>query len=318
MLNPTNTELPTVPRTDPVEVAKELLESGRCLAWIGSGLSIPAGYPNWDNAIRILASCCFGEEKRMEREIAAGRYSAAAEKCKERSKKRESDIYEDTLARLFGRRVVTRRLAYELLLRLPFSGYITTNYDPLLQYEARGTDCCLLSYPGLHAEESDRRPVYYIHGCARQDNTPDAKHLVLADSEYEEAYSDPGIVSGFLVRKLALNHVLFIGTELTDPQLQSALERVGRAIRQISAAGQMAGSPRYCFLQAAAVPQALESDASILRSLGIKEILYYKRGDDRFSGLEDFLEHLCRAVDIELPPPLQSAKSGVGMSRGAK
>lgn len=307
-----------VAMVDSVREVAELLKTTKCLAWVGSGLSAPAGYANWDKTIRILAARCFGDEQRLDSYIARARHLDAAEKCKVKCRKEGTDHYHRVLAELFGQRVVTRRLAYELLIKLPFSGYITTNYDPLLQYEARGKDCGLVSYPGLPVEWSDGRPVCYIHGCARRDESPSGDQLVLAKSEYGKAYDDPGIVTAFLINKLASNHVLFMGTELTDPQLQEALRRVGRAIRQIKAAGQMADSPRYCFLCAAAGEQAMKSNASLLASLGIEEIFYYSKGDSRFSGLEDFLERLCREVDVDLPAPMPSLKSGIEAPLGVQ
>jgi len=303
---------------DSIKQVAGLLKSRQCLAWLGSGLSEPAGYPNWKDTLHILAERCFDGPGHLDGAIDSERYLEAAEECRAKSERDGDSRYHRTLAALFGQRVVTRRLAYELLIKLPFTGYITTNYDPLLQYEAQGRDCRLLSYPGLLAESGDGKPVYYIHGCARREESPNGDNLVLAQSEYDEAYEDPGIVRAFLMQKLASSHVLFIATELKDPQVREALKRLSRAIRQIGNAGQLAGRPRYCLLRAAPNREVAERDAEFYRDLGIEEVFYFQRGDDRFSGLEDFLERLCREADVPLPAPIPTVKSGIEAPLGVQ
>jgi hypothetical protein len=265
--------------------------------------------------MRTLSERCFSSGKHLDEAITSGRYLEAAEECKTKAARDGDDRYHITLGELFGRRVVTRRLAYDLLIHLPFSSYITTNYDPLLQYEARGTDCRLLTYPGLFEEPRDGRPLYYIHGCARRGEVASGGNLVLAQSEYDRAYLEPGIVQHFLVSKLATSHVLFIGTDLADRQLQQTLRTVAGVVQQIREAGLLEGLPRY-YLLAALAERSPQRDAESFKSFGIDEILYYQQGDERHSGLEDFLERVYREVDVPLPQPIPIVKSGVDVAPG--
>jgi hypothetical protein len=108
-----------------------LIRDRSCVPFIGSGLS--AGlYPSWNDLIKTLCEECdvgnLGTEENLSSE----------DLLKKADEAKANDVvaYNRTLGELFTPSV-HKREAYELLLRLKFRFYITTNFDPLLAEETR-------------------------------------------------------------------------------------------------------------------------------------------------------------------------------------
>lgn len=215
---------------DGVKDLWELLKDGQCVAWVGAGLSAIADYPQWDETVERLCAACQVSPLGLN-ERSAEFLMEKAEECKTTN----PNAYQDTLAALFGRPPVQTRHAYNLLMTLPFKGYVTTNFDPLLAIAAatHGYND-LYSYPSLPGRELERslKPIFYIHGLARQNNVPRGDNLVLARSDFEIAYN--GSVRIFLDSLLLSYPILFLGCSLTEPAVHEALRRVHRVHDQIA------------------------------------------------------------------------------------
>ena len=191
-----------------------------CVAWVGSGLSRPAGYPGWADTVRELCDACSVLPLTRAQESSAEHITNKAQECK------DADVmmYNQTLARLFARPTVQTRLAYTLLMRIPFRAYVTTNFDPLLANTAAAHGFCnTYAYRTLPFAKIgvDSRPVYYVHGLARREGQQD---LVLARSEFEEAYS--GMSQSFLFQLLSYHPLIFLGCDLREPEVKALLTRV--------------------------------------------------------------------------------------------
>lgn len=214
-----------VPYDELYQIAADLthlIRNGDYVVWVGAGLSKGAGYPGWEETIDILCSECgmqfLGpEEKSIEGLI------EKAEECKNEN----IEVYHKTLANLFGKNVVNTRLAFQFLMKLPFKGYITTNFDPLL---CEAAALCgynnIYSYPYLNIEKlyTDEHPIFHIHGLARHGDEPKGEDLVLARSDFDEAYQ--GSVPAFLDPVLAYHPILFVGCSLSEPSIKATFQRV--------------------------------------------------------------------------------------------
>ena len=292
---------------DQRSVAREifnLITKKRCLAWLGSGLSRPAGYVDWKTLTERLATSCLGSLDLVNGDLLAKRFPDAADTCYDAAPQK----YRSTLREEFGGRVVTRRLAYEYLLELPFSGYVTTNFDPLLQYEARRRpgDFELVVYPLLRRPRTPSRPVYYIHGLATH-GKPDSKDwLVLRKADFERAYNELRVVPSWSQSELLDQHVLFISSGLAEEELLETLRHTKSVLAAIRSAEPGASIPELHALSASR-PTDSERSRDIQRErwhqLGIDNVMFYDQVDDRYSGLESLLEEV---LDIqETPVPVQ-------------
>src|SRR3990172_386500 len=164
-----------------------MIKDGNCIVWVGSGLSKSAEYPDWKETIRKLCDKCEVTLLSKSEEESPDKLIDKAEECK----KADIDAYHNTLADLFGRQPVSTRFAYQSLMKLPFKAYVTTNFDPLLSetgaIEEYGK---LYYYPCFPPELGNSHPIVYLHGHARPDNQAMGDNLILARSDFDEAYED--------------------------------------------------------------------------------------------------------------------------------
>ncbi len=221
-----------------------LIVDGSFIVWVGSGLSIGAGYPDWLETIDRLCSAC-GVQHLTSEEKSTEYLIDKAEECK----RANIEAFQKTLADLFGKNIVQTRSAFQFLMRLPFKGYVTTNFDPLL---CQAAALCgynnIYSYPNLNfgALYKVERPVFHVHGLARQGNEPKGDKLVLARSDFDEAYGD--IVRSFLDQMLSFHSILFMGCSLDDPYIKETFQRMHRIHKKIQETNSGVGLPKKYIL----------------------------------------------------------------------
>jgi hypothetical protein len=210
----------------------EQVNSRRCVAFVGSGLSV-GQFPSWSDLIGELCEACglfdeAVEARKTQDHETLTRLADAAHDCN-----RES--YHRKLDEIFGRRVTGTRAAYSLLVRLPFASYVTVNFDPLLGYEGTKPEHKIRgirTLPALPVHELASRCIFYLHGYIRDDRRSADHPLVLRHSEFQRAYDvSKSMLYGFLQQLLISYPVLFIGVGLGEPQLRRVFE-ICREIRR--------------------------------------------------------------------------------------
>ncbi len=212
------------------------------ILFIGSGLSIlpgspkdegdvtsQSGYPDWKSAVFDLCSVCgvnppkdIPAHKNKRESILID----TAEVCKQTN----PDAYYNRLRELYGSRGRGTRPEYYSMFKMPFEAIITTNFDPLLAQANKHEEQQLYAYPKLPAIKigAEKRPIFYIHGIAEQNGSPDSRNLVFARSEYDQAYNHQfGPTSLFLRTMLLEYRVLFIGAE-PDSKVQECIKTIER------------------------------------------------------------------------------------------
>jgi hypothetical protein len=142
---------PTPPLSDILDIPgneaayqrlRQGLDRGETIAFVGAGASVPL-YPLWQGLIRELAGEALRQGRATEDDhaywlrIAGSRPQQAVRGIKQ---KLGEGPYGAALGRIFGRKRgvdgVYYTPAHGALMRMPFAGYVTTNYDPGL-LEAR-------------------------------------------------------------------------------------------------------------------------------------------------------------------------------------
>jgi hypothetical protein len=159
-----------------------------------------------------------------------------ADKCK----KKNEESYNRTLGDVFGRMPASIPRSVSHILNFGSPALITTNYDHVLEYAAkdRRLNLYVQYYDGLEAGFHVETPcLSYLHGRAPDDEGEAAHRLVLATSEFTEAYECDyeamrfGNAYRFLLSTLPDADVLFLGYSLDEPLLRRTLEYIN-AIRR--------------------------------------------------------------------------------------
>lgn len=211
------------------ELAEQVLHSQRCIVFVGSGLSVEQ-YLSWPCLIyRLCKSCGLANPEEALDADADGLMRMA-----DAAYEQDEESYYGVLDAVFGRGVTGTRAAYSLLIRLPFAGYVTTNFDPSLEWESRIPESGIqdvYALPSLNAVKLAERSIFYIHGYLREDR-PAADHdIVLRQSEFDFHYGPDSVLPSFLWQLLVYHPILFIGTSLREPELNRIIE-ICRGIRK--------------------------------------------------------------------------------------
>jgi len=193
---------------------RDVIRGGRCVAFIGSGLSV-GSYPSWSDLVNGLCKAC-GSSCRVGDDSQPDEFLDAAQDAKSL----DEIAYFKFLGEVFGPPADQVSLTYDAILSLPFDCYVTVNLDRLLALKSRRArpECAkdIHAYPALD-RKTPKRSIHYLHGFIRQGTTPVDGTIVLARTEFDEAYDDKGNLMNFLVPTLENDPIVFIGCRLREP-----------------------------------------------------------------------------------------------------
>jgi SIR2-like domain len=294
------------------EMVEQVLRSRQYVAFVGSGLSIPPYLP-WPELIYRLCKACGVADAEAARNADPDTLTRLADAAYDSDR----DAYYAGLDAEYGRGVTGTRAAYSLLMRLPFTSYVTTNFDPLLEWESRKPEHTIrevYALPSLNAAELARRCVFYIHGYLRDDRPAASNEIVLRQSEFESAYGPDSILPSFLWQLLVYWPVLFIGISLREPQLMQVFDSCRRIRRRIEAGYLRPAPPRYILRpmeirttevaggRTVTRDRAVESDEERLFEEMDVRVVRYNRKDEGHSGIEEMLQEWCELSPRSIEP----------------
>jgi hypothetical protein len=198
-----------------------VIRSGKCAVFIGSGLSV-GNYLSWLDLVNALCDVCGVAP--VTRDSPEDKLLQATQDAKSNNQ----EAYYEFLGGHFGRAVESIPTIYHVLLSLPFDSYLTVNFDPLLATGARtARNGCKLpphAYPELDRKNAGGRSIHHLHGFVSQDRTLVDGDVVLAKSEFEEAYSANSNLMNFLVPTIENEPILFVGCRLREPTMKHVFE----------------------------------------------------------------------------------------------
>lgn len=206
------------------------LKHNRCILFAGSGLSAWANLPTWKRLLEIMIEQLQEEDPNpteqaeLELLLRAGKLLEIADYCKTRFNER---LYNEILSsRLRGDKADIPE-PHNLIVQLPFSAVVTTNYDKLLEQAYYRSDNVLPKTP-THLDIDMLGPLLFEHKFfilkAHGDiDRPDS--LILTTSDYREIIHSNPAFSSIFSAILMTNAILFVGYSLNDPDFRLLLDR---------------------------------------------------------------------------------------------
>ncbi len=206
------------------------LKQGRCVVFVGAGLSVGARLPTWRGLLlevinELISSMPQGEVHQAEltRLVEQGKLLEVADFCKEQL---GAAYHQFLTERLRGDTAPLPPTHHELM-HLPFSAWVTTNYDKLLERaysEVKGGFPKTLTHKDTDALGRllfDAGPfILKAHGDIDRPET-----VVLTSRDYSEIiHANPAfneIFTGLLLTKA----LLFVGYSLSDPDFRLLMDR---------------------------------------------------------------------------------------------
>jgi tetratricopeptide (TPR) repeat protein len=186
--------------------------------WVGAGLSIPAGYPGFPDLAKILLS---KTRERIPDNLEPQDTIDAFVKAN------GAGYFVSCLADIFTPK---KPLPYHLeLMKLPWKGIITTNYDELLEDALKEIGkgyIKIILERNLDLTAREDIPLYKIHG-----DVSEFDRMIL-DTESYEKYSDLySFLESDLHSILRKYSIVFFGYSMRDPRLLVWLNSLGKGGR---------------------------------------------------------------------------------------
>lgn len=297
----------------------QLVSSAQALLLVGAGSSARLGYPTWPallTDLEELARECDASFPGNDHGLDPLRY---ADLIKSHIQKhRGLAPYEARLQKLYGPGKLPCDDLHRALVRLPFKGILTTNYDKVLEAALAQVepDCAYDNSLVISANAARMasefllsldhkryfRRIAHLHG--RYDYPAG---LILTRSDYERAYDNvptapPGTPTWSWHRKilwaiLATRRVVFVGFSMDDPYLGEMLRLVSDDLWRRTDDIHVAIMPLRDD-DPKLTPTGAKQRARVLKEEGVNVVFYESfRNDHR--GLEELMLEVTGACGIE-------------------
>lgn len=214
--DPTFPELSHDQREQARTLARRAL-NGNLVAFLGAGVSIPAGLPGWGQLLRDAAATTPELASRLE-----GLQSLDALDQAQVVERYVKTLRQDVAERLQPPQAA---LAHSLLASLPVAEFVTQNYDRLLELAAAAAGAPLAVIPGARVAD-EQRWLLKMHGSVDR-----PQDIVLTREDYlrygERRAALAAIVQALLITK----HMLFVGFSLSDPNFHRIADDVRKVLQ---------------------------------------------------------------------------------------
>jgi hypothetical protein len=196
-----------------------------CCAFIGAGLSIPAGYKSWIDMIDELGKIAKSQPGYLDK-IEELNYWEKADKYREILGENQ---YQGIIFPLIcpdGKEVYRR--IHEVLMLLPFQSFITTNYDFCLERAAQfiGKHPITRYFPELNPSHLHSKDVFHIHGIPFLNNEKNPLGtIIFSERDYRFAYEEDHHLTSFLIQLFQFNSIVFMGFSLKDEYLIRTIKK---------------------------------------------------------------------------------------------
>ena len=142
--------------------------------------------------------------------------------------------YYKVIEETYGEPFPWKAEAYNILVKMPFLGFATLNYDSQFwaALQEFDPDALFSIYPPFNdqnyfnPEEFSRvcRRLIALHGYCDPDNPNWAREVILKTDDYKRHYVNPGALRQWWISLLVAKPCLFIGTTLQEPGLLHVVE----------------------------------------------------------------------------------------------
>jgi len=289
----------------------ELIHSRRLWAFIGAGVAADAGLPSWKSLIESILE----EQDKATREkiealsnykIGIDTTKPSYDKCLSAiQEKIGRDRLEDYVRKFLPSNAEPGELG-KLIAELPFEGYITTNYNNIIENALKN----LTDEPWLAVGNTDEeirkisgdpnQLVWHLHGSIVEKR--EKSKLIITKEDYDREYLQDSKIKRTLFSLLKMKRVVFIGFSFDDYEIKRILETVRQEANP--------SKSFYAFLG----KKEEEDKADIISDLekyNMLDIKSYAIRENSHKSLLDILEVyklLSYGRSLKLKQPIQSSQ----------
>jgi len=255
----------------------EEIRLGNVIPFIGSGVSIPSGFPSWGKLINEVINLIEDEsiKKSLQTKFSDGTLTSL--ETPEFVKLVEGNFsLKEHLGRVF-RQPASTNIFHKLIQQIPTNVYVTTNYDTLLEdmCKENGVQYKLIwrDEQLLYFNEKAESQIIKMHGDAQNVDS-----IVFSKIEYDNYIQENSLLYCFIASLFVSRTFLFLGFSLNDPNIKGLLRKIKSDKTGIS--------PNHYAVLHKPQPDVV----STLKELGIKVIKI--EGENRTESLSHWLQGL--------------------------
>ena len=204
--------------------------SNEVVGVIGSGLSLHAGFPGWQETLELMIAECqtqlvsFTQGRELRSLLRKGLLPEVAGECADLLR---GDLYRNFIQKTFGQDSIAPTKLHHLLSNLPFGAILTTNYDNLVERtyaQNLRSGSRPLTFTSKNLTQLSRLCsekhffIFKMHGDA-----DDVDTLVLTKKDYRKVVHSSPLYQASMAHIFAARTALFIGYGLRDLDLDLIL-----------------------------------------------------------------------------------------------
>jgi hypothetical protein len=273
------------PTQDSVEAKDLVLTEGRCVAFLGAGISIPPG-GTWKQLVSDIATQC---NVPFDDNVQASEYPHVIDRCITQDESGCNQALRSSLPE----HVTVSRTAVDYVHRLQLKAIFTTNFDPWIRQHSREERYQKVHvYPDIPLNSGTKGRIYYLHGYfSSEDPNASIRKLVLGHQSFQDAYINSSFLPGFLLNVFVYENILFIGFNPTEANVSALLKQSIVIRREISPSGPT--TKRFILLPAPSgrTMQDKAREAAFISEVQALDItpIYYDNSAADYSGIEELL-----------------------------
>ena len=226
-----------------IENAKHAVKEHKCTLFLGAGVSIDAGLPNWDKLLKKMLvystkhqtvfsntdydciQCnCANSSLIVARYIKTGLFHSKDEQFIQ-------ELHDSLYKEIHPERQLAETIAKCIKSNygksiVGIESVITYNYDDLIEQELNKLGVNNFSVYEGNRDFQEKFPVYHVHGVLPQNNSnlPNSK-IILCEEDYHDVYKEAYLWSNVeQLHALGRTTCFFIGLSMTDPNLRRLLD----------------------------------------------------------------------------------------------
>jgi hypothetical protein len=209
----------------------EAITSGRCIVFVGAGLSRGAGLPGWSDLINKLKDKAVDRNvlnitdiQELDKIINQGDLLTAAQVLQDKLGRR---YFCGFMRRVFLKPGITPTDVHKQLKTIPFRAAVTTNFDNLLEqlYKDDSPNFGALTHKNVaelaRAKRSADFFLFHLHGLASRCDS-----IVLSENDYRLLIHREPVYRDFVKFVLSTHTILFLGFSLNDPDIKYLLDEL--------------------------------------------------------------------------------------------
>lgn len=298
---------------DEAEALALKLKQEKVLAFLGAGVSMAAGYPDWRTLLDQLHDRICAQQSAKRTQPLSSKLRRLPDFLWRAQEYRDAISSDKRFRSELSRAMVSARrssdaaalLPVRKILDLPFAHILTTNYDDSLERAVKHSRGLHRAFrvnwsgsrngdePVLTQLRNRDRRIIYLHGSLDK-----AASTILTNEDYRDFYLTTDRNSKQLFSIFATHCVCFLGFSLEDVHIQRVLE-------QVNALGQRRPSHYAILPDPGATLRAIRG-RMLMRRYGVAPVYYAlgSKGRGRHAGFTEVLDHLRSVVDKEeIPTP---------------